>query len=455
MGNEKLFKPMAVSYNRQSELVHEGMERQDKRNRSLAESRGIPVLMSLFDNDVSASKPRGPKTDWGHLLQLIETGRANTVIATDMDRLLRTPRDLLTLIDLGAKVLTVDGEIDLTTADGEFRSMLLASLARFEVRRKGERQKRANEHRARKGIPGGIWAPFGYDKDLVTIIPEQAAAIRNGVEMFLGGVNIAAIARSWNDAGFITNRNTPFNAQAVKLIFRNPRYIGQRAYNGTVVAKGTWEAILEESTWQAVQAKLDARKRQITPASTPKHLLSGGILRCDVCGEKLGIGYPRAGYRIYRCKAKHVSRSADVLEQYLGTMVAWRLSQPDAHELALSSDVEELAQLRDEAQELRGRQSYLTMQYAVGTIPVEALNDAIAEVGSRLDGIESQLAMAARADVLAPLLGAPDIQQAWDALPLERQRAAFVRLMTVKVRAIGKGNRAPFTADQVEISWLN
>jgi hypothetical protein len=128
---------------------------------------------------------------------------------------MRSPRDLLTLIDLGARVMTVDGEIDLTTADGEFRAMMLASMARFEVRRKAERQIRANKDAAEKGKPGGHWQPFGYAVDKVSIVPEEAAAIRNGAEMFLGGMTLPAIAKAWNADGFRTNRGNPFDKVAV------------------------------------------------------------------------------------------------------------------------------------------------------------------------------------------------------------------------------------------------
>ena len=85
--------------------------------------------------------------------------RIQIVVAVDLDRLLRTTRDPLTLTDAGAgadadagaKVITPDSEIDLATSNGEFRATILFSFARCEGRRKAEHQKCANDQRAGDG----------------------------------------------------------------------------------------------------------------------------------------------------------------------------------------------------------------------------------------------------------------------------------------------------------------
>jgi hypothetical protein len=56
----------------------------------------------------------------------------------------RQTKDLVALIEVGAKVITLDGEIDLSSRDGELRATMLAGFARFEIRHKAERMVRAN-----------------------------------------------------------------------------------------------------------------------------------------------------------------------------------------------------------------------------------------------------------------------------------------------------------------------
>src|SRR5699024_9496570 len=87
----------------------------------LAKLRGWRVVAEYEDSSVSASKPRGAGTDWARMLKDADAGRFDIVVAVDIDRLLRSTKDLNTLIDHGLQVVTVDGEIDLATADGEFR----------------------------------------------------------------------------------------------------------------------------------------------------------------------------------------------------------------------------------------------------------------------------------------------------------------------------------------------
>ncbi|MEO7017318.1 MAG: recombinase family protein, partial [Leifsonia sp.] len=175
-------------YFRQSLDVQEGIDRQRARCRALAEARGWSIFDEYTDNDTSATKARGQGTAWARMLADAAAQKFDVVVAVDLDRLLRTVRDLLTLTETGAKVLTVDGEIDLTTADGEFRATMLAGIARFEARRKGERQKRANAARAAAGKRSGGRRPFGYDSDGFTVRESEAEAVRDGYSALLAGV---------------------------------------------------------------------------------------------------------------------------------------------------------------------------------------------------------------------------------------------------------------------------
>jgi len=159
------------------------VETQLRKIRALAEAKDWKVVEVYDDNAVSATKKRRAGTRWAEMLEDARAGKFSMVVAVDMDRLLRSTKDLNTLIDLGLRVVTVDGEIDLSTADGEFRATMLAALARFEARRKAERQIRSNERRRAEGIPTSAWKAFGWTRD-GELIEEEAAA--SGVAPGLG-----------------------------------------------------------------------------------------------------------------------------------------------------------------------------------------------------------------------------------------------------------------------------
>ncbi|HJA03634.1 MAG TPA: recombinase family protein, partial [Candidatus Microbacterium stercoravium] len=76
-----------------------GVETQRRKISELSSARDWRIVEWYEDNDVSATKPRGPKSDWVRMLRDAEAGRFEMVVAVDVDRLLRSTRDMNTLID--------------------------------------------------------------------------------------------------------------------------------------------------------------------------------------------------------------------------------------------------------------------------------------------------------------------------------------------------------------------
>lgn len=316
--------PRAALYLRQSldrDGRAEGIERQQERCERLADDRGWDVVEIYVDNDVSASKPRGSGTAWDRLIADVKSSRVEVVVAVDQDRLLRGLTDLVTLIELGARVATVDGELDLTTADGEFRATMAVGLARFEVRRKGERQKRANTARRSKGTPtpgrtpyGYIWIPRveregGSDGPAYALDPERADDVKAIYDAFLGGVPLGSIARDLNEAGKRTlpykrkiggerveQPGAPFTPPTLRRMLLSPYYAARvpippeggwpnGRYDQSLVTleqtvEGTWPPIVTVAQWEAARAMLHNPERTTSPGPTRRWLLSG----LAICG---------------------------------------------------------------------------------------------------------------------------------------------------------------------------
>lgn len=454
-------------YLRQSLDVQEGIERQRERATKLIDARGWAFVGEYVDNDVTASKPRGRGTAWARLLDDLGADRVRVVVAVDLDRLLRTTRDLNTLIDHGAKVVTVDGEIDLSSADGEFRATMLAGIARFESRRKGERQQRANAARATKGKWVGGRRPFGFEPDGVTLRPAEAAAIRDGFTGLLNGLSLAAVAREWNAKGFTTGQTrqarsghagepSPWRAYGVRHVLKNPRYMGRVRYKGEILTTpAEWPAIVDEATFQAVQAVLANPSRR-TSGRSARHLLTG-IAVCGVCGAHVHAGgNARKGVPSYRCSAStgHFARMAKPVEEFLSRVVVARLSRADARELLHRRDLPDVDQLRADASGLRERLEAVAVDYADGNVTAAQLRAATERIRARLTEVEAQLADAGRVDVLGDLIAAQDVAAAWDSLPLERRRAVVSTLMRVVLHPPGRGTRT-FRPETVGIEWVS
>jgi site-specific DNA recombinase len=460
----------AALYFRQSLDVQEGIERQRTRCHALAQARGWTVVDEYTDNDVSASKARGANTAWARLLADATAGKFDVVVAVDLDRLVRTVRDLVTLTETGAKVLTVDGEIDLTTADGEFRATMLAGIARFEARRKGERQKRANSARASNGKRSGGRRPFGYDQDGMTVRPLEADAVREGYAALLAGVPLAEIARAWNARGLFTGQMrykglrdannkpvepSPWVPSSVRLVLLNPRYMGKRAHLGEIIADAEWPALVNEETWLAASATLTNPARH--SGKVNGRFLLSGLALCGVCGATVHAGGgARPGIRAYRCSGSsgHFSRMAEPVEEYVGAVIVARLSRPDARDLLSDTKRPDVAALRDEANGLRKRLDALAVDFADGSLTASQLRVATERLRERLAAAEQHLSDAGRVDVLGPLIASSDVAAAWRGLTVARQRAILAMVARVTIHPPGRGTRT-FRPETVTVERIS
>lgn len=279
----------AALYLRQSLDRAEGIETQRKRCSDLATGRGWSIIDTFEDNETKASKDRGSDTGWGRMLPRI--GRDfDVIVSVDLDRLIRSTKDLNTLIDLGAQVVTVDGEIDLTSADGEFRATMIAGIARFETRRASERQKRHKAAKAERGEWHGGIPPYGYklDPETKTLVPNETevALINEAATRLLDrGQSMHAIVVEWNNRGERTRKGHHWRQTGLRPILLNRSMLGE-----TVAGTKGWEPIIDQRTFDRLTNLLTdpARKVIHSPgANGGKRSLGGGLTVCGLCGKPL------------------------------------------------------------------------------------------------------------------------------------------------------------------------
>lgn len=468
----------------------EGIDRQRARCTALAESRGWELVQEYTDNDVSASKPRGKGTAWYRMMHDVKSGSIDTVIAVDQDRLLRTLSDLVTLMDMGVKVVTVDGEIDLSTAEGEFRASMGASMARFEVRRKSERQVRANAHRRGLGLPPGGRRAFGYTKlrngaslDSATRLtadgntyPDfghqptepEASAVRRGFALLLSGASIQSIAKTWNAEGLTTTTGTPWQPYSVRAVLSNPRYAAlvapPRVSDTTSpghylslddLAVGSWEPLVSLETWQASRDLLADPVRKSNPGRLPRTLLSG-IAWCETCRAPMRAGVTN-GIKLYRCSTGiHISRKREDADYFIQHIVLNRLATPDAASALLDRrDDSDTQRLREELRAAQAAERNVLALVSQGLTTLTKASASLRDVRERVAAIETALSEVGKIDVVSELIGAADAAGAsaparwtavatmWEGMDVERRRAIVAALLDIVMASPGKGSRAP------------
>jgi site-specific DNA recombinase len=444
-------------YLRQSVDLTEGIDRQRARCGALVAARGWEVVATYEDNDVSANKRRGADTGWGRMLAAIERGEVDVVVAVNLDRLLRSQGDLLTLIGSGAKVVTAEGELDLTSASGEMQASVLTAMARFESRRRNERMIAGYQHRVAQGQMIGGWRSFGFaGGGSNRLVPREVAAIRAGYRDLLVGVPLGKIARQWNANMLRTTHGTEWTRSSVRKVLLNPRNAALVTYRGEVRrdVQAAWLPIVDESTFLAAKAMLENPARR-TGKPTGKRLLTG-VARCGVCGATVHAGGAvKAGNFNYRCGGSggHVARLAEPVEEYVVGAIVARLSRDDARDLVLAQQGPDAQALAVEAAGIRQRLDALAVDYADGVLTREQVAAATGRLRDRLAEVEARQADAGRVDVLGDLVGdGVDVRAVWDSLGVERQRAVIDLLAEVTLLSPGRGARS-FRPETVLIDW--
>lgn len=431
-------------------------------------SGGGELLETIVDNDVSASTGK-PREGYTRLLDLIRAGKVDTVVAYHIDRLLRSLVEMEELIPLAeqhqVKIVTVAGDVDLSTDAGRLVGRILASVARGEVERKAKRQKDAAVQAAQQGRAPSRGA-FGHarwhrDKDGTRWQPpaeqieREARAVAECYEGLFHGKSPGQMAADLNAAGHRTTRGNKWTREMVRAMLLNPRNAGVRYLNGERIGAGDWPAIVSEETWLAAKALLEDPLRRVSPGSARKWL-GAGLYLCGTCddGSDMITSSQDHGVRGYRCrKHLHNGRRAEQVDLYVLRTVAKRLRQEEALRVLVGDRPEiDAPALKAEAAGIQARIEQLGVDHALDLLTAVQVRAATVRLEARLAEINDQLAEAGRDDLLAEIIAADDPGAAFLDAELSVQRATIGRLCTVTLLPNTRG-RWVVVAESVKIDF--
>ncbi|WP_083219756.1 recombinase family protein [Leifsonia xyli] len=160
------------------EGLERGVDRQEEDFRAVAAAEGLEVVAVFRENDTSAFKqrtivlPSGEKVrrvirpKFRAMLQLMANDGGDVLIAYDLDRAVRDPRDLEDLIDVrtlhGFRVRSVTGSLRLDADADVAMARVMVAMAHKSSADTARRVARAAKARAEAGGWNGGLPPFGY-----------------------------------------------------------------------------------------------------------------------------------------------------------------------------------------------------------------------------------------------------------------------------------------------------
>lgn len=247
------------------------------------------------------------------LIRAVEDGLADRVVVYKLDRLSRSQKDTLYLIEdvflkNNVDFVSLSENFDTSTAFGRAMIGILAVFAQLERETIKERMIMGREARAKDGYYiGGDRVIIGYDyKDgLLTVNKHEAAIVRRIFELFIGGTNINKIANTMNAAGLY--RNAKWTSTTLRQLLRNRHYIGEVKFSGEWY-QGRHEPLISLETFEAAQEILRIRSESLVWNNKHSRPLTG-FLWCGYCGaryHRLPGGVKKDGSRnvYYSCYSR-------------------------------------------------------------------------------------------------------------------------------------------------------
>ncbi len=441
-----------------------GVTRQEADCQALADRKSWPVTDVLVDNDVGAWSGKA-RPAYTALLAGIKDGRYDAVIVWHLDRLTRRPADLETFFDVcdaaGVKDLaSCTGDIDLSTHDGRFMARILGAVARKESDDKSRRCARKHLELAEQGRPVGGTRPFGYEADKVTVRESEAALIREAAGRVLAGDTLWAITADWGATGIPASRGGRWTQTAIRRILTSARVAGWRSLDGTVVARGTWDPILDEVTWRRVTAILAERGTVGFPRAR-RYLLTG-YLWCGKCGTRLIARATSGRKRTYVCSS-HPDKggcggtriTAEALEaDVVGQALAVLASPEFAAHLAETTAGDGDAALVEGIQDLEQRLEQLARDHYVAQVISRAqLVAASQRLEHEAAALRRRLALSRQRHVLAPVLATGVGATEFADLSLDRQRAVIGELIDRITIGPGTPGLGRYDPGRATITW--
>lgn len=353
------------------------------------------------------------------LLADVAAKRIDIIVVYKVDRLTRSLLDFAKLVEAfdnaGTSFVSVTQSFNTTTSMGRLTLNMLLSFAQFEREVTAERIRDKISASKAKGMWMGGTPPLGYRPDgrTLAIVDEHASIVRDIFNRYLelGNVRLVADALARDGVGAPSRLTAggkaygscAFTRGQLYAILKNPIYVGDIRHQGKR-HKGLHERIIDQESWDRVQAKLADHlqgKRRAAPVASPS-LLAGLIV--DDSGEPLVATHACKGkvrYRYYvsrglqhgsaetgsaiRMPAREIeaavtTRLAEVLNDPLALAAqAWLLVAPgETSQLIARSSVAARAIANKEREVVRGLVQRVRL--LKGWIEIDVASEGLAEL---------------------------------------------------------------------------
>ena len=395
-----------------NQLENYSIEEQTARLDAYCAAKGWTLLHTYIDGGFSGGNMDRPALQ--EMLRAVRANRIDAVVVYKLDRLSRSQKDTLTLIEdellaRGTDFVSINENFDTSTPFGRAMIGILSVFAQLEKDQITERFTMGRIGRSKAGYyHGGSHPPTGYDyRDGLLVVNEyEAIQIREIFSMFLAGKSVNRICRHLTQT-YTTN----WSPGKILNVLRNTVYIGKVHFRKEDY-DGIHQPLIDEAVFQAANRLLKSSEREgrkTMPQKTPfraSYLLSGLIV-CGRCGARYSANH--GYYKCYsRAKAsrqfirdpncKNDNWAIEELDNYITQQVDGLVSVPEHLEQILKNAenggmaaIDKRA-IKKRIAEIDSQITKLIDLYQLGSIPMSTITSRANELSAERTGLQEKAA---------------------------------------------------------------
>lgn len=443
----------------ENQIENYSIDEQKERLEAFCKAKGWSKPEMFIDAGFSGGTLNRPALQ--RLIENVKRGKFGAVAVYKLDRLSRSQKDTLYLIEdvfnaHNVSLVSVCENFDTGTPFGKAMIGILSVFAQLEKEQITERFTMGRIGRAKNGLfHGGGNAPTGYNyvNGHLVVNEFEAVQVREMFERFLNGESIRAIQRSINAKYGGNSAHT-----RVYNILKNSVYIGKVKFGG-IEYNGEHAPIVPLEQFNEVQRLLSEHKSGNT-CKTPfrANFLLSGLVICGNCGARYhgNHGY----YKCYsRAKSdrkyiidpdcKNPNLKISELDKFVKAEISRIAVNPTAVEDCFSAESAQAADkqaLESRLAEISEQQNRLIELYRSVGIPINSVSEQLRDLENERARLESLIVglptedscsanMPNNSDILGKLLESADVVTA----------RTFTSLLIERITIMPSGD--------VHISW--
>lgn len=312
---------MRYSSAAQSEQSIEGQERVCT---EYCDKKGYNIVRKYIDRATSAFKDTDKRTQFQKMIKDSEKGLWDAVIVYKLDRFARNRYDSAMyksrLRKNNVRVISATENIS-DDPEGVILESVLEGMAEFYSKELSQKVTRGMRETALKCNSTGGTIPLGYKvKNKKYVVDEvNAEIVREAFDLYNKNYPINEICDIFNDKGYKTAYNKPFNKNSFARILINRKYIGVYKYKDIEIEDGM-PAIVSKSLFEKVQEKLENQAKKQRRGRAKRVYYLSQKLFCGHCGKamvgesatsktgKVYYYYTCSSARVGKCEKKRMSK---------------------------------------------------------------------------------------------------------------------------------------------------